>query len=111
MKKQRSLDSRRQNLIKQVRKRQRRAKGQIHRDHLRARLNYLLQILEAPLPPDWPILYPELQQVLFLADGASTEWAVFESAAPWFAGLSRQRHFTLDMVILSYCATGAEGWK
>lgn len=115
MKKQRSLDSREHNRYKQLRRRQRQAKTQIHRVHLRARLDQLHQALDAPLPADWAILYPELAEVLTCSDCLATEWAVFDSAAPWFCRLSRQpgRHsflkmeraanpFALDMIILTH---------
>lgn len=95
MKKQRSLDSREQNRYKRLRRDQRRAKGEIHRIHLRARLDELHQALEVPLPADWAILYPELAEVLGQSEWGM-EWAVFEAAAPWFCRLSRQRghHFS-----------------
>lgn len=115
MKKQRSLESREQNRYKHVRRGQRRDKRQIHRTYLRARLGELFTALCEPLPPGWAILYPELAEVMGHADGLATEWAVFETTAPWFTQLSRQRggqfsrkreppvsDFTLDLIILTY---------
>lgn len=120
MKKQRSLDSREQNRYKQTRRRQRKAKSQLHRDYLLARLHALHQALETPLPPEWPILYPEVSEAIGLPSPSETEWAVFETAAPWFTWLSRQRgrhfsrkqepaisNFTLDLICLTHSVMNA----
>ncbi len=107
MKKQRSLESRAHNRYKRERKSQRKVKQQFHQCYLRARLNQIHKALDHPLPANWAILYPEIQEACGNAQPLPTEWAVYQFAATWFARLKRdprQRkpnfRFELEMIIL-----------